>query len=76
MPYPLYTYVLNVYDILGLLWFYVITTIISHLVANLFYAYTEYMIFKYILKITFLSQAELIYLTHSHIYQPLRSGRI
>ena len=41
MPNPLYTYILNIYDLVwfGLVWFYGISSIVSYLMPNLLYTY-------------------------------------
>ena len=41
MPNPLYTYVLNIYDLVwfGLVWFYGISTIVGYLMPNPIYTY-------------------------------------
>ena len=38
MPNPLYTYILNIYDLV-LVWFYDISTIVGYLMANSLYTY-------------------------------------
>ena len=43
----------------GLVWFYGISTIVGHLMPNPFYTYIKYMIYKHILKITFLNRPKL-----------------
>ena len=43
MPNPVYTYILNIYDLVGLVWvgFYGISTIIGYLMPNPIYTYIE-----------------------------------
>ena len=48
-----------------LVWFYGISTIVSHLISNLFYANILNMISKHILLITFLNEPELIFFSYS-----------
>ena len=44
MPNPLYTYILNIQDLVwfGLVWFYGISTIVGHLMPNPLHIYMEY----------------------------------
>ena len=39
MPNPLYTHILNIYDLVGLGWVYGISTIVGYLMPNHLYTY-------------------------------------
>ena len=49
----MFIYIYLTYRGFGLVWFHGISTIVAHLMMDLFYTYINYMIFKQILKITF-----------------------
>ena len=51
--------------LIGLVWFYALSTIVSHLIPNPFYTYIKYMIFKHTLQITSLNKPEYIFFVHS-----------